>query len=542
MLKTTILIVVVILFLYVIYRSYKLISENFEFDDYEDDGYSDKLTAEIEHYKSLGNLQEAFNIAKSHLSKNSRNEKARLIYAKLLFDSQKYYDAIGHLNIILRSNPNNFEACLLLGDSYTKTKQYNKAINNYKYVLEKDKDNTNALSRIADLYILRRDKKLAVPIYQKLIELSKDEAEKRSLRLLLTTLFFELRDWDNLITEANLIMDAYPNDKSILFYLKKAYLICEDITNAIDVTKRLLELDPYNTKHYEDLIALSYRAKDYEKVHEYCEEALKIRNCNQSYINNYKAKAYIHQKEYNAALEFLRQNIKFGNRDTDLRKTLADLYCHMDNYEEAIEIYEEIIEDAHPREVEDLTKSKSQVYFMHGNKLVQENKYTQAFEKFYKAIEYDQNNVEFYTALADINTKIKNYSEAIKYYKTAIELEPNSVENYMKLASAYYELNNVLDAKKYYKEALLIQPDYVYAHAALGLIYAKQRDSENAIESFKTALEIEPLNVDIRYNLALAYELSMNTENAIKEYKKVLEIDPNHMESKNNLELLLNMY
>ena len=542
MIKTVVFIIIVIAFLYVIYRVFKLVSDNFEFENYEDDDYSDKLTAEIDRHKLSGNLQEAFNVAKSHLSKNPKNEKARLIYSKLLYEAKKYYDAIGHLNIILRSNSNNSEASLLLGDCYTKTKQYNKAINNYKTVLDKDKDNTKALAKIADLYVLRKDKKLAVPIYQKLIELAKDEAEKRSLRLLLTTLYFELRDWDNLITEANLLMEAYPNDKSILFYLKKAYLICDDVPNAIDVTKRLVELDPYNPKHYEDLISLSFKARDYEKVHEYCQEALKIRNSNMTFVNNYIAKAYIEQNEYLTALEFLRKNIKYGTKEIELRKTLAELQCNMKEYDEAIDLYEELIEDAHPREVEDLIHSISQVYFKQGNMLVEENKIPLAFDKYSKAIEYDQNNVDFYLAMADINMKIKNHSDAIKYYKIAIELEPNNVENYMKLASTYYDLGNVLDAKKYYKDAILIQPDYVYAHAALGLIYAKQKDSENAIEEFKTALDIEPLNVDIRYNLALAYELAMNTDSAIKEYRKVLEIDPNHPESKNNLELLLNMY
>ncbi len=542
MLKTAVFIIILVLFLYIIYRTYKLISENYLFDDLSDEGFSPELTEKIEKYKSQGNMQEAFNLAKNQLSKNPKSQPLRLAYSRLLLEAQKYYDAIGHLNIILRANPNNHEACLVLGDAYVKTKQYNKAINNYKYVLERDKDNVKALSKLADLYVLRKDRKLAVPVYQKLIELTKDEHEKRSLRLLLTTLYFELRDWDSLIVEANLIMDAYPNDKSILFYLKKAYLICEDVKNAIEITNRLIELDPYNIKHYEDLIMLYYKAKDFDKVIECCNEALKMRNSNKSLIDNYIARAYIMKKEYNEALEFLRENIKFNTRDIELRKTLADLYCVMGEFDDSVELLEEIIEDAHPRELEDLIQLISQVYFKYGNKMVEENKFPLAFEKYNKAIEYDSANSEFYAALAEINVKIKNYSEAIKYYKSAIEIDPNVVEYYMKLAAAYYECANVLDAKKYYKEAILIQPDYVYAHAALGLIYAKQRETEKAISSFKTALEIEPLNVDIRYNLALAYELANKADFAKKEYKKVLEIDPNHVESKNNLELLLNMY
>lgn len=539
MLKTTLFILIFIVFLYIIYKVYKLICENIQFDDSNDEGYSASIADQIDAYKKAGKLQDAFNVAKNYVAQQPKSEMARFLYAKLLFDVEKYYDAIGHLNLILRINPNNHEASLLIGDCYNKTKQHNKAINNYKYVAEKDRKNVKALTKLADLYILKKDKKLAVPIYKRLIELTENESEKKGLRLTLTNLLFDLRDWDNLIAEANLIMEAYPNDKSILFYLKKAYLVCDDYANAIDVTKRLIEIDPYNIKHYEDLINLSFKSKEFDKVIEYCNELAKMRNSNSSFINNSIAKAYIQKKEYTTALEFLKGIVRVNSRDSELKKTLADVHCLMENFDAAIDLYEEVVEDAHPKEVEDLMFAMSDIYFKQGNKLMEEDNSTEALEKYSKAIEYNPTNSEFYFALAEMNEKIKNYSEAIKYYKSAIELEPKFSNYYLKLANAYYELDNILDAKKCYNEAILIQPDSVMAHASLGLLYAKQDDAENAIACFIKALDIEPLNVDIRYNLALAYEHSMKPDKAVKEYNKVLEIDPLHVESKNNLELIL---
>lgn len=539
MIKTVLFITIFIAFLYVIYKIYKLISENIQFDDSDDDSYSATIADQIDAYKKSGKLQEAFNVAKNYIAQQPKNEMARFLYAKLLFDVEKYYDAIGHLNLILRANPNNYEASLLMGDCCKKTKQYNKAVSNYRHVAEKDRKNTKALSKLADLYVFRKDKKLAVPIYKRLIELSEDENEKKGLRLTLTNLLFDLRDWENLIAEANLIMEAYPNDKNILFYLKKAYLVCEDYANAIDVTKRLIEIDPYNIKHFEDLINLSFKSKEFDKVIEYCNELTKMRNANTSFINNSIAKAYIHKKEYTTALELLKGIIKVNSRDSELKKTLADVHCLMENFDAAIDLYEEIVEDAHPKEIEDLMFAMSDIYFKQGNKLIEDNNATEALEKYAKAIEYNPTNSEFYFALAEMNEKIKNYSEAIKYYKSAIELEPKFSHYYLRLANAYYELDNILDAKKCYNEAILIQPDSLMAHASLGLLYAKQDDPENAISCFLKALEIEPLNVDIRYNLALAYEHSMKPDKAIIEYNKVLEIDPLHAESKNNLELIL---
>lgn len=541
MLKTAIFISILIIFLFIIYKAYKLICDNIEFEESNDPDQSKVIQEQIDAYKLAGQLQEAFNIAKNYLNHQPRNEMARLIYAKLLYDVEKYYDAIGHLNIILRSNPNNFDASILIGGCYNKTKQYSKAINSYKYVIEKDKTNIKALTKLAEIYVFRKDKKSAVPLYKRLIELAqdKDENEKKRLQMILTHLYFDLKDWPNLIDEANQIKESYPNDQNILFYLKKAYLICDDTDNAIDVIKRLIELDPYNIKHQEDLISLSYKAKDYDSVIEYSNELAKMRNSNKSFTNNNIANAYIQKKEYSAALEFIKGALRYNPKDTDLKKTLADLYCLMNDFDEAISIYEEIVEDAIPREVEDLMLEMSDIYFKQGNKFMEEDNPNDAFEKYTKAIEYNPENPELFFALAEMNVKIKNYSEAIKYYKSAIELDPKAGTYYLRLANAYYELDNILDAKKCYNEAILIEPELTLGYVSLGLIYVKQENYENAISYFSKALDIEPLNVDIRYNLALAYEHSLNNAKAIKEYKKVLEIDPNHVESKNNLDLIL---
>ena len=540
--KIFLIILVFVVFLYIIYRVYKSYTDDLGFVPSEDNDYSKSIIDQIENLKAAGRYQDAFNVAKAYMANTPKSPQARYIYAKLLYDVEKYYDAIGHLNLILRTHPKYTDAILLLGDCFSKTKQNAKSVAVLKNIVDADPNNMPALLKLANLYVQKKEKRLAIPIYKKMIELTKDEEEKRALYLKIAAYYFEMREWGNLINEASVITELYPNDKNILMYLKKAYDICHDIKNSILVIERLIELDPYNPRNFEDIVPLLRLDSQFDKSISYCETALKIRGINRPIINANMAKTFIAKKVYEKALDLLKQSISLDNGDAELKKTLSDLYCEINDYEQAITTLDSLIDEVQPKDVESIMLKLSNVYFKYGNFLVSNKDYNNAFHKYEKAIANDPNNPEFHFVLAEINSSIKNYTEAIRSYKSAIEINPKASKYYLRLACVYYDLDNNHEAKKYFSDAILIQPDSVLAHASLGLINAKQKNADAAIISFQTAINLEPDNTDIRYNLALAYELSGNVHKAIEEYKQVLEVDPSHIGAKNNLDLLTNMY
>ncbi len=542
MYKIFFIILAFVVFIYVIYRVYRSYSDDFSFDSSQDNGQAKTVSDKIDSLRKLGRLQEAFAVAKKYLSSAPKDPKARYTYAKLLYDVEKYYDAIGHLNLILRSNPNYSDAILLLGDCFYKTKQNSKSIIVLRSMIEKDPTNMQALAKLANLYIAKKEKKNAIPIYKTMIELTKDNEEKRALHVKIISFYFELREWSNLISEARSVLEQFPNDKSVLVFLKKTYEECGDVNNAIQVIERLIELDPYSLASYEDIIPMLYNNGQFDKTVRYCEAAIKMTGVNKSLVNSYIAKSYIAKKEFDRALTFLKTAIVDSVNDAELKKTLAELYCAINDFEQAITIVEVLIDESGPKDVDALMLQLSNVYFEYGNFLAANNEVHLAFEKYEKAIANNPSNPEFLFVMAELNTKIKNYSEAIRNYKSAIELNPRTCKYYLRLASLYYEIDNILEAKKYFSDAILIQPDSVFAHASIGLINAKQKNADAAISSFQTAINLEPDNTDIRYNLALAYELAGNINKAIEEYKIVLQYDPAHIGAKHNIELLTNMY
>ncbi len=543
---TTIIIVTtfVIVVMFLLYNLMKYIAVDIDDSDNDETKkvLSDKVAEHVEMLKKSGNWKEAFMVAKENLSQNQRLESSHMIFAKLLFDAKKYVDAIGHFSLILKNNPANYEAALYTAHAYLKTKQINKAINLYKYIIEKDPSNIEAKKSLAEVYMLKKDKNLALELYKSILETTTDDNEKKNIKLQITSIYCDFRDWDKMLLEASLLIETYPEDRTILSYLKKGYLISNRLEEVVDILKRLAELEPANGKHIEELAEVYLKLNRYKEVIEVAVKAMNAREINKGILYNCVAKAYIGLQDYDKALVYLKSIIAKFPRDVELKKTLGSLYCQLRKYEMAIDIYKDYLEIAYPSEIQDVRVTLSNVYLDYANYLFTQGKMDSVFQMYNKALEYNPSNTDIYVILGDLNFSIRNYQEAIKYYKMAIEIAPENSDYYFKLGNLYYEIDNIIEAKKYYTQSLHIKPDLALAHAGVGLVEVRLKNTEAAIDAFSKALDIDPLNIDIRYNLALAYEVAMDTKSAIAQYKKVLDLAPNHVEAKNNLEILTNIY
>lgn len=541
MIDVVVLVFIFSLLSFSIYAIYKNSSSENSFKSNKNS--KDEPTIEqIKKYRESKQIVNAFNLAKRYLSQNPKSDQARYMYSLVLFDIGKFYDAIGHLANIIGKGTSDLDVLNLMGECYVKTKQNRKAILIYKQILHLEGGNhVPSIIKLAKLHSGLDEKGTAIAYWRKLANSTTDENEKLDYYLNILKLHSEMKEWDAVIEDCNSMLAEHNSNKQILQYLKKAYLTKNDTINAIEILKQLIIIEPYEVKYYEDIIALLYSINDVDQIVKFSKEALELKGASKSFIVNYLAKTYIKHNDFSQAQEVLQNALKTDHKNVDLKKTIADLSCAKNDYNSAIEIYEELMEIVHPSEIPDIRMGMSNVYFKYGVYLYKTNNFKEAFNKFNTAIEYNPSNPELYATMAKLNYKIKNYDESTKNYQSAIELNPKNANYYLGLANIYYEMDNYLKAKKYYQETTMLNPNCVIAHATLGIIHAKQQAPKLAIEEFIKALDIEPQNIDIRYNLALAYEISNNIPKAIDEYKKVLELNPDHHESANNLKLISNM-
>nr|XP_045585444.1 small glutamine-rich tetratricopeptide repeat-containing protein alpha-like isoform X1 [Procambarus clarkii] len=110
--------------------------------------------------------------------------------------------------------------------------------------------------------------------------------------------------------------------------------------------------------------------------------------------------------------------------------------------------------EATPEEKEEAEQLKNE-----GNKLMRDEKFTEALDCYTKAISKDCLNAVYYCNRAAAHSKLNNQREAIEDCKRALEIEPQYSKAYGRMGLAYSSLNDHHQAKECYKKALELEPD-----------------------------------------------------------------------------------
>ncbi|MFK7787785.1 MAG: tetratricopeptide repeat protein [Crocinitomicaceae bacterium] len=126
----------------------------------------------------------------------------------------------------------------------------------------------------------------------------------------------------------------------------------------------------------------------------------------------------------------------------------------------------------------------------------------------------------FYYNRGKAKRRLDNHQGAIEDYLKAIELDDDRVEYIVSLAVSYSYLDKVDDAIKEYKRAIKIEPRYAMSYYNLGGIYAQDKKYKKAIELFETSLVYSPRYTRAMMGLGDCY-LEMNElDEACKWYRK----------------------
>lgn len=108
----------------------------------------------VDVYVKMGKEQELMTELKALLEKKRENETL-LLYAQLLFKSNKLDEANNAIEDIMATDPENIEALMLLGSIYTAKKRYAEAHDVYNEIVIIDNTYAAALYERAEIYLLQ---------------------------------------------------------------------------------------------------------------------------------------------------------------------------------------------------------------------------------------------------------------------------------------------------------------------------------------------------------------------------------------------------
>jgi len=178
---------------------------------------------------------------------------------------------------------------------------------------------------------------------------------------------------------------------------------------------------------------------------------------NEGEIRALLAEAYIADGDYEKAAAEYKEVLKNDPKNIEARAALADILSWNKKYDEALELYDEILKDKEAPEIR-LQKARILGWAREYNKSLKE--YQRILDNNYIEVV----EVEMQAKKAYWNNRVKH---AIKYYKELIKKDSENVEAMFDLSQVYAYQSMWREAIKEYKRILDVSPNHFRAKQGL---------------------------------------------------------------------------
>ncbi len=480
--------------------------------------------------------------AQRELSKNYGNVELRRILAQSLMASGNEQMAIKHYEAILSIAPYDIKTQEMLAQYYYENGPKNRAIELYEQILLYDSGNINAVENLAKLYEQTENWEKAIEMYQLIIDAEVDENRITELKYTLANLYTNIGDNEKAFEAYEKIHQSDPENLEILILLADLAYKNKYWQDCLKYYKKIISIVGDDFEILEKIAQLQATLENWPEAIEAYKKIISLEDpesTNYLYHQNELCNAMLKNKQYAEAIDLLKDLLAQNPKETSFAFTLAQAYTLIGEFQIGVNLYNKLLEDLPPEQGEIIINYISNLICAWAQDLFKKGQYNQAFDKFFEALKYNEENDEVYYQLGKCNYYIKSFQDSIAHFKRAIAIKPQESKYYFGLGCAYDEMGSVKNAKIAFYDAINIDPMNIQARIAYAISLTKELEYAQSIEQFTEVLKYIPDNADTLYNLALAYELVGDIERAIKYYKKAIDTDHNHKEAKHNIELLL---
>lgn len=480
--------------------------------------------------------------AQRELSKNYSDIELRRILAQSLMESGNEQMAIMHYEAILSIAPYDIKTQEMLARYYCENGPKNRAIELYEQIFMYDSGNINAVETLAKLYEESGNWQKAIEMYKMLLDAEVDETKITELKYILAELYSKTGDSEKAFDSYEKIYKSDPNNLEILMILADLAYKNKFWQDCLKYYKKIISIVGDDFEMLEKIAQLQVTLENWTDAIDSYKKIISLEDKNSTnylYHQNELCNAMIKNMQYKEAIEILQDLLAQNPKETSFAFTLAQAYTLAGQYQTGMNLYNKLLNDLPPEQSEIIIKYISNLICTWAQDLFQQGQYNQAFDKFFEALKYNEENDEVYFELGKCNYYIKSFQDSIAHFKRAISIKPQESNYYFGLGCAYDEYGSVKNAKIAFYDAININPMNIKARIAYAIMLTKELEYAQAIEQFTEVLKYIPDNSDTLYNLALCYEMVGDVERAIKYYKAAIDKDNNHKEANHNLELIL---
>ncbi len=233
----------------------------------------------------------------------------------------------------------------------------------------------------------------------------------------------------------------------------------------------------------------------YSDFYDYLDYCYQIDSTNSAVLFEF-GNFYNSLEQKSKTLSFYRNAVKYDKNNFTYKVALAVLYLELQQYTEAVTVYEELVAE---------NPDKADLYLYLAESYRADGDYMKAIEtlnRVEKVVGLNEKlslqKFQLYSALED---KKSAYAEFEKY----IEKYPKEIKYYVLLGNIYMSDNKIPEAHVILSKAKAIDPDDPYLIAAMAAYYEKVNQKEDAERELNIALLSSKLDIDTKLGILGQY-------------------------------------
>ncbi|MFW6254631.1 MAG: tetratricopeptide repeat protein [Chitinivibrionales bacterium] len=215
-------------------------------------------------------------------------------------------------------------------------------------------------------------------------------------------------------------------------------------------------------------------------------------------------------------LEELRDAWRQNPDDRDSGVRLAQYYADLGWYNEAIELYRELMN----RFGQDYA-----IILEYGNICFNRQDIENAYEAFERLTTLRPRKLEGWNNLGIVHLTRKDFDAARRCFEKVLELEPDNYGALLNLGNYYDQKEENQRAIELFEKAAEARPDFADAWFNLGNAYVKAQRLRDAIPAYQKAIRYQPEFPSALKNLGVVYERLDQVDAALKLYTEALELN-----------------
>jgi tetratricopeptide (TPR) repeat protein len=297
-----------------------------------------------------------------------------------------------------------------------------------------------------------------------------------------------------------------------LYSQAKAAQSRSDLAGAIAKYEEILRIAPQLGPAYNNLGALYFRQRDYQKAAGVLEQGLKINPAMLS-ASALLGISLFEMGEYARARPRLEAALRANAGDANAQMFLAKDLTKLGDWDAAA---------AQLRQLAGAQPKNQEVWYLLAKVYMKLSEQSLA-----KMNSIDPNSVLAHELSAEMMEAMNNYDGAAVELKKAVEMAPERPGAHYKLGDAYLVLSQLDSASEQFRAELAVDPANCMARWRIGsVVLLKNGSPEEALADMNQALSACPSLTDARVDRARALiKLDRNTE-AVKDLEAAVKADP----------------